>query len=88
MSYEAWGEPDGRPYPSQAERRIRVEEGDFRAFEGRTPCAPRVTMRQCLVCDRYCPGRRTGKQRSVVIDATVVTDKAGRCPMFVLVGAE
>lgn len=63
--------------------RIRVEEGDFRAFEGRTPCAPDEPTRQCTICARHKPALATQVDRAaVVIDATTVTPNGERCPMF------
>jgi len=85
MSYEAWGEPDGRPYPTAAARRIRVrvEEGDFRGFNGRTPCAPDEPTRQCSICARHRPAlARVVDRDTVLIDATTVTPPGLRCPMF------
>lgn len=81
MSYEAWGEPDGRPYPRTI--RVRVEEGDFRAFMGRTPCAPERPTRQCTICARHRPAlARQVDRAAVLIDATTVTPSGERCPMF------
>ncbi len=79
MSYEAWGEPDGRPH----RKRVRVEEGDFRAFMGRTPCAPDEPTNQCSICARHRPAMAVQVDRAaVLIDATTVTPKGLRCPMF------
>lgn len=83
MSYEAWGEPDGRPYPTPAQRRIRVREGDFRGFEGRTPCAPYVPTGQCPRCSRFRPALlRVTDRDTLLIDGTTVTPKGEPCRMF------
>lgn len=78
MSYEAWGEPDGRPWP-----RVRVNEGDFRDFAGPTPCAPAETCADCGSCVRHRPALARVLYRSaVLIDATVVTKPGEGCPLF------
>lgn len=84
MSYEAWGEPDGRPYPQPSKRvRVRVDEGDFRAFEEPTACAPERPHEQCVRCERHRPAlNKVVDRKAVLIDATTVMTDGKRCPMF------
>ena len=64
--------------------RARTEEGDFRGFMGRTPCAPESPPRQCSACVRHRPALAHVVDRGgLAIDATTVTKPGERCPMYV-----